>query len=825
MASESQLRYLKLDYQSHKDAILSRVRSRWPLVWNDFLSNSVGTMLVDLIAWSSATLAYVINRRASENYVSTMTMRESAIRLGSLVGYKLRSPTSAAVKCEAFISAPIDKTVTIAEGTIVRTGVSSTELVFEVDRDYSIFAGFTTPREDIVYFSPLGGALNMIQSSVTLTNGSTYADLSDSSIDLKEWVEAGQTFFKYMEDGSELSETEAAEYTIESVEAAPNAISNNRMVLSTPWQGETGAVSARVIDTRISVVHGQTIVERTTSPSVETDNFVVQLSQSTVVDGTVTVNVNGEDWEYIDIRNNFTSVYTQPADAHVFEVRTLPNGTTVVLFGDGKFGARVPVDAAITVSYRTGGGTVGNVTTNTIATSVIGTAESTQDPVSVAIVNQTGSGVGGQDSETLEEARSNIPAFTRTNNRAVTLKDYATIAQSFSSTAGQVRFCRASVRTGNSLLEGNVVVLYAWTSGTSGGLVPLNSALKQDLKNFMQAKCVGTDYVVVSDGNARPAPIALRFKTSDGFDPVDTEGLVRDTVTQTINNLVPGEPVLYSNLVRDLDSVYGVDTVNMATPVSDLIPNNDSEIFTRTDDDYRYSIIFTSSGGLNYRAQLPFFPLTAWCVRCFFGSREALVLPDTEPGYARIFDPIVVDYREGLSSEIPAAAQNSGAYYYAKDSNSLYLSNGTAWVVQPAGTAYKSRINLLTGQINLSTAGTVGNFYIGIKAVQGYSRERPVNLYIGYLGSDTSITKRREIRSAIRSWSEQFSIAGSLFSREISGIQASRSNVTDVVRVVSTITSVTRVALDTPGNASERIDAVDFEVIKIGSIYINGLSD
>ncbi len=76
MATESTLRYLKLDYQSHKDALLQRIRERWPIAWNDFLANSIGIVLVDIVAWGLATVAYVINRIGGENFVSTMTLRE-----------------------------------------------------------------------------------------------------------------------------------------------------------------------------------------------------------------------------------------------------------------------------------------------------------------------------------------------------------------------------------------------------------------------------------------------------------------------------------------------------------------------------------------------------------------------------------------------------------------------------------------------------------------------------------------------------------------------------------------------------------------------------
>src|SRR3954466_2998571 len=97
MATENTLRFLKVDYQSHKDALLQRVRARWPQNWNDFLSNSFGIVLVDVVAWCDYTLAFMVNRIAGENFISTMTLRESAVRIGGLAAYQLHGPVPSTV--------------------------------------------------------------------------------------------------------------------------------------------------------------------------------------------------------------------------------------------------------------------------------------------------------------------------------------------------------------------------------------------------------------------------------------------------------------------------------------------------------------------------------------------------------------------------------------------------------------------------------------------------------------------------------------------------------------------------------------------------------
>src|SRR3546814_13543575 len=97
------------------------------------------------------------------------------------------------------------------------------------------------------------------------------------------------------------------------------------------------------------------------------------------------------------------------------------------------------------------------------------------------------------------------------------------------------------------------------------------------LKNYLQTKAVGTDLVEIFDGTSRPVPVSLRFKVFGGFTVADTRRRLMDTLRSFITAMRPGAVVEYSNLVRALDEVSGVDTFNMATPIQDLIPSKDRQ--------------------------------------------------------------------------------------------------------------------------------------------------------------------------------------------------------------------------------------------------------
>lgn len=795
MATENILRFIKYDYQAQKDALQQRIRARYPNLWNDFLTGGFGTVVIDVVAWSMATLAFLVNRMAAENFIPTMTLRESAVRVGALVGYKLRGPTAASVSCEATLQSAQSADVLIAQGTLIRTSDSSS-LPFEVSRDYTIPAGEVTPQSTVVTIDPDLAGANVLATNVVTESGSTYLDLADSTIDLTQYASVGQTF---------QATDSLSTYVITAIEAAPGAVSNNRLVVTPAWTEDSGSVTGEIFDTRIQLIQGLTVTDSFTAPATATEDFSCKLSTSPVIDSSVTVEVNGEVWTEVE------SLATAASDEHAFQVKTFTSGVTVIVFGDNSFGLAVPADSIIEVSYRTGGGTEGNIELSTISTSISGVIPSTSSPVTIEISNSTSQGTGGRDAETLEEARVNIPYHARTNDRGVTLEDYQTIASRFSHpTYGSVAYARSSVRTENSLLEGNIVAIYAWTTGASGGLVSLTPQLKQSLQDYMQTKAVGTDLVQIYDGTSRPVPISLRFKTlSPSFTVSDTKRLIEDTIKSKITALRPGQPLIFSDLVRSLDEVYGVDSVNIATPIYDLVPSNSTELFTVLQSDYEYSLdrtgvgtpVVTDDDGETslYTAQLPVSPLQPWSVRLFLGSTELTIVPGATPGFAEVYGDALSTSEEDLPDDLK--------------------------LVDPEPTQkYKSTVNALTGQVRLWLKGAPGDLTMKLNQVGGYSSERTINVYVGYTG-DNSQTKRREIRAAVRAWGSGIPVGGAVYGSEVSGIRASKSSITSVVNNFTGVTAVTRVALESPAGSSQRVLAQDYELLKLGNIILNNQVD
>jgi hypothetical protein len=777
MATPSTLRYIAVDYQSHKDALLQRIRARWPGVWNDFLNNSFGIVLVDIMAWSIATIAFLVNRAAGENFISTMTLRESAVSIGSLIGYQLQGPTAATVACEATISTPqATATVNIAQGTVVRSTPNSTgatSLPFEVAQDYFILPGNTTPVTVIVTISPFISGPQVLSTYVLVTPGSSNIDLLDTTIDLTQYIQPGQVFQVTGDPNT---------YLVQEIQASPGAVSNNRMVLNTPYVGTSvTTTTAQVYDQRIQLVQGLTVTDSFVSPANTALSYAVQLSTTPVIQGSVSVSVNGDLWEQV-------STFAKSApDDEVFLFQTSSTGIPLVIFGDGTLGSLIPTSCTIDVTYRVGGGTAGNVPLNSFSTSISGLLSSTSSPITIQITNVTGVGSGGQDPETLEQARINIPAATRANNRAVTLSDYQTMAMSYPG----VSFARAVVRTENSYLEGNIVFIYAWTNGPNGTLINLNPLQQLALQSYMQTVALGTDLVEIGNGSATPLPVSLRFRVLAGFDVNDTAIQVQSTLLSFVDLLTPGASVVYSYLFETLNDVEGVDTLILATPTSDLLPSSSLELFTPPDQNFAYDLtkngngtpVFSTLDNVNvslYTAQMPVYPIQAWSFSLTLGINTLTVVPGLTPGTALVLGP-------GLSADV---------------------------------NNFPSTVNLLTGQMNLWIIGAPGDLSMSLIPIIGYATDNYVNVYIGY-GGDTSQTAQQAIRSAIDAWSTGLAVGASMYGSTVPGVLGSASNIAAVVAAVNGVTSVNRVALGTPGSPATQINGVEQQLIRIKNVSIN----
>jgi hypothetical protein len=180
---------------------------------------------------------------------------------------------------------------------------------------------------------------------------------------------------------------------------------------------------------------------------------------------TLAVRVNGVLWQ------ETPTLFEQDARARVYALRQDSDGRTVVQFGDGTEGARLPTGADnIRFGYRKFLGSGGNLAAGRLTT-LLGR------PLGVKTVTNVTAATGGEDPESLGDARRNAPMTMLTLGRAVSLQDYTDFARAF---AGIEKALAAWVGAGASR------AIFITVAGPGGAEVPDDSDTMTNLVDSLR---------------------------------------------------------------------------------------------------------------------------------------------------------------------------------------------------------------------------------------------------------------------------------------------------------------------------------------------------
>jgi uncharacterized phage protein gp47/JayE len=186
------------------------------------------------------------------------------------------------------------------------------------------------------------------------------------------------------------------------------------------------------------------------------------LPQRPLIDGTLLVSVNGIQWDLVH------SLIKYGPSSQVVRYDTDDSDLTTIFFGDNVNGKIPPVGQPITATWKTGGGRRGRVGANTQLSAVTSIA---------GLVNATlpEGTTGGEDKETLNHARSAIPASLSQGDRAVTLRDYAITA------------LKASPNVAKAVAMQNQVKLVNIAIAPQGGGIA-SDALKAEVSQYVDLR-------------------------------------------------------------------------------------------------------------------------------------------------------------------------------------------------------------------------------------------------------------------------------------------------------------------------------------------------
>lgn len=355
---------------------------------------------------------------------------------------------------------------------------------------------------------------------------------------------------------------------------------------------------------KISVQQGQTFTQQVTGDGQPFQRYI--LDEFPVISGSIQVRVDGVLWTEAES----LVLPTDPDDSRIYEVLIDEKDRGALRFGDGITGAIVVEGSAVDFTYRVGGGSSGNITANSIATTITATETQVGQGQTTLPVFNPGPASGGQDRESLESIKFFAPAFLKTNDRAITGPDYVSLSAGFTDGSNGT-IAKADVIADPTDGISNVVTCYVWTANVFNVLVDTPSqALKDSLKSFLDSRRVVTVQVSVVNGTNVPVDVVARIR-------VDNASIEDDVVAQAttvVEELFKQERVRFGNelryswIVDELMSVPGVAFVHVTSPDCNVVssPLNGGVRDLNVDDsDVRVPLLGTQAGAGTDEVKLP----------------------------------------------------------------------------------------------------------------------------------------------------------------------------------------------------------------------------
>jgi hypothetical protein len=460
--------YLTKDYVGFRQGMLNRIPELLPN-WTDRSEADFGVVLIELFAYVADILSYYQDRVANESFLVTATERRSVAELLRLIGYQIDPGLSASALIHFEVSDASDTIDITAASLPIR--VKTSGVAAQSDVTFEITRAFTLRSKNNAISLESVDALEPSATAIRLPQGSHA--LSPEDVVYLEEIPGRES------RGGAARRSPAM--TITSIEAAEDG--TDTITWSPPLPERFDPARSKLKGNNIIATHGETVTEeittltRTDAPAT---SFVLSrrpVSHLLRTRGTqrrrskpeLEVRVSGVLWDEVD-----SFVASGPGDRH-YVTSIDVNDEVTVTFGTGTRGVAVPDGLEIRVQYRIGIGSVGNVGAGTL------TRLEPSIPGVTAVTNPLPA-EGGVDRESTEEAKISGPGSIIAQQRAVTLEDYALLAQEFPGIA------KARARVG---LRGGYKVVRVFVSPEhhlAGVPPPVPAERKLALKRHLEAR-------------------------------------------------------------------------------------------------------------------------------------------------------------------------------------------------------------------------------------------------------------------------------------------------------------------------------------------------
>ena len=294
-------------------------------------------------------------------------------------------------------------------------------------------------------------------------------------------------------------------------------------------------------------------------------NQTVQTRYQSIIYDSMKVEVDGVLWNRVDY-------FTESQPLREYRVEFDSNFSAFVIFGNGVAGMVPSVGSAIRLTYRNGGGTIGNLVSNATQQSILVDVPGLGFPVPVFLNNYTKAQYG-YDGDTIDDIKRKLPMYLRTQDRAVTGLDYKTLADLFVSPyQGQIGKSIAVLR--NHGCAANIIDIYILARQNENGLETASDQLKTELFTHLESKKMITDYICIKDGFVVNVDVNISI-TIDKFyrkfeDEIRVKILNRTDNFFSINRWEYGQTLKENDLIKEFSDIKEIKSVDVTFNTDDI---------------------------------------------------------------------------------------------------------------------------------------------------------------------------------------------------------------------------------------------------------------
>jgi hypothetical protein len=619
---EPAINYLAKDYDSFRRLMLDRMTVTVPQ-WTERNPADLGIALVETLAYAADYLSYYQDAVATEAYLGTARRRTSVRRHARLLDYRMHDGSNARawVALQVAPASSADGfTLPACTPLLTKVAAPAGEMAL-TDVDDAIRAGaqvFET-MHDVPMYS-VNNELHFYtwaDEQCCLPKGATRATLTDDAAHRLLLV-PGDVLIMEERLGAATGDTSDADparrQAVRLTSVTPQATLaggvnrvpgpalvdqlTGQLIVEIEWDAADALLFPLCVSSvqglqsipDVSVAHGnvvladhgQTIANELLDPVPPTGPYRPQLKSGPLTQQARVQNQNG-DWVTVDLAAPASSAFlwdmrnVLPAaqvsgDGETwspqhdllessrfsadFVVEAEDDGTATLRFGDNLLGKQPAAGAAMTATYRVGNGQAGNVGPEAIAYVVTTTKGiiGVRNPLAAA---------GGVDPETLDQVRLYAPQAFRVQERAVTVDDYAVVAQRHP----QISKAMATLRWTGSW---HTIFLTV----DRKGIGTVDDDFKTEVRNFLEQFRLAEYDLEVEAPIFVPLDIGITVCIAHGYFPGDVEAALLETFSNGDlpngrrgffhpDNFTFGQPVYLSPVVAAAMQVPGVQWVSV----------------------------------------------------------------------------------------------------------------------------------------------------------------------------------------------------------------------------------------------------------------------